>query len=323
MMNKQELSRWKHTSRLTPEDKLLLNYWEQSGGVIFAEVGKSERRIDAVRIVNPSLPKDIVYWHGYDDDELRKALYHPQTTAVEVIEMKNSSNLHDGAFGQAIAGQDLLEEYYPRLKRELLNKVILCIGVDVAMKRICEKYDIRIWTPTLVGPKGTSKPRQPKKDIGLLLNDYLTEFGGQVFSGVTVFGRWIDAIRVFPTVSSQLVSLSGQYNLQKMKPTLIDSGINTIEIIKAMPGNLERRGPLTQIERKYKYGHFGRSAFGQLIAEAELFEMTYQDLKPLNPAVITKVLIRTWVDTPMEKICEKHGIKVWPPRSDSRLIQYR
>ena len=93
---------WKHPERRTNEDRLLLNYWREVGGVIFTEVpigrnGPREwppsakgRRIDGVRLVAPppGLSDGI---HAFARDTTRRWIgFFIASARVEVIEVNKT-----------------------------------------------------------------------------------------------------------------------------------------------------------------------------------------------------------------------------------------
>ncbi len=95
---------WKAPDRRSYEDRLLLKYWREVGGVLFTEVpigrdgprqwppGAKPRRIDDVRIVapKPSLPDGM---YTYSRRENYRTVEDLKSGArVEVIEVKRSLN---------------------------------------------------------------------------------------------------------------------------------------------------------------------------------------------------------------------------------------
>jgi hypothetical protein len=96
------LDRWKTPDKRSYEDRLLLKYWREVGGVLFTEVpigrdgprrwppGAKPRRIDGVRIVapKPSLPDGM---YTYVRRENRRTVEDLVAGArVEVIEVKRT-----------------------------------------------------------------------------------------------------------------------------------------------------------------------------------------------------------------------------------------
>ena len=98
------LDYWKAPNKRSHEDRLLLKFWREAGGVLFTEVpigrdgprqwppGAKPRRIDGVRIVapKPSLPDGM---YTYSRRENRRTVEDLKAGArVEVIEVKRSLN---------------------------------------------------------------------------------------------------------------------------------------------------------------------------------------------------------------------------------------
>lgn len=143
------LSQWKAESQRTREDLLLHRYWQEVGGIIYAEVvigGKGQhdnnptgshiRRIDAVRFELPGIviTNGIVIF-AKAPREFEKALACAVKT--EVIEIKRRLGRY--VFGQVIAGADLMEMEYG-LKN--VGQIILCETGDPLLEKICEKHGI-------------------------------------------------------------------------------------------------------------------------------------------------------------------------------------
>jgi hypothetical protein len=91
---------WKAPDKRSQEDRLLLNYWREVGGVLFTKVpigrdgprewppGAKPRRIDGVRIVAPALPDGM---YTYARRENRRTVEDLSADArVEVIEVKRT-----------------------------------------------------------------------------------------------------------------------------------------------------------------------------------------------------------------------------------------
>ena len=152
------LSNWKPANKRTKEDKLLLKYWEQVGGIIFTEVfvGKGgiqkwtgdnakPRRIDGVRVFSPSknngLSEGIVTFNKKSNfQEFQQILSSGQ---VEVIEVKHS--LDRVVLGQVIIGADLLEMEYNLAN---LTQVVICENGDSVLEAVCKKRNIKVWIPS-------------------------------------------------------------------------------------------------------------------------------------------------------------------------------
>ena len=149
------LSNWKSADKRTKEDKLLLKYWQQVGGVIFTEVivgrgglhqwssDAKPRRIDGVRI-NSSAKKNIS--SGIVTfNKKTNILEFQQIVAgakVEVIEVKDW--LDRLVLGQVIIGADLLKmEYSPAQ----IKQVVICEVGDPVLEMVCEKRNIEVWIP--------------------------------------------------------------------------------------------------------------------------------------------------------------------------------
>ena|ERR671911_1881101 len=155
---------WKDPERRTNEDRLLLKYWREVGGVIFTEVpivrhgprewplgavrygprlwppGAKGRRIDGVRIVAPPPGlRDSIYSYvrGASGHLIASFIAGAQ---VEVIEVKQ--DLNRPVIGQVIAGADLLEmEYAPAQ----IDPVVVCAVGDAALEAVCERRGIAVF----------------------------------------------------------------------------------------------------------------------------------------------------------------------------------
>ena len=155
---------WKDPERRTNEDRLLLKYWREVGGVIFTEVpivrhgprewplgaywygpplwppGAKGRRIDGVRIVAPPPGlRDSIYSfvRGASGHLIASFIAGAQ---VEVIEVKQ--DLNRPVIGQVIAGADLLEmEYAPAQ----VDPVVVCAVGDPALEAVCKRRGIAVF----------------------------------------------------------------------------------------------------------------------------------------------------------------------------------
>lgn len=150
------MDKWKPK---TPEDRQLQAYWEKKGGKLYLEVpvghhsagvgfpkGSRVRYIDAVRVIRKYSKKHEVipsreYTHGDLMEEFDGA-------EVEIIEAKRRLNRF--AFGQVVAGVDMIEKQY---KPWILTPVIVYEIGDPAMEWVCLKHGIRIWQSPSVGYK--------------------------------------------------------------------------------------------------------------------------------------------------------------------------
>ncbi len=146
------LQRWKPPRKRTYEDKLLLKYWREVGGVIFTEVrvgkggvrqwpdGSRPRLIDAVRIIRPLhkiIPADIITYRKKSTRDIFTKMVNGAT--VEVIEAKR--RLNRPVIGQAIVAKDLLRmEYRPASVR----RMIVCGRGDPVLEIICKKRKVRV-----------------------------------------------------------------------------------------------------------------------------------------------------------------------------------
>jgi hypothetical protein len=157
---------WKAPERRTNEDRLLLKYWREVGGVIFTEMpilrhgprewplgeirygppqwppGAKKRRIDGVRLLAPppgfSGLSDGIYWFVRDGGHLIASFI--AGARVEVIELKQE--LNDEVLGQVIANADLLEmEYEPAQ----VDPVVVCEVGDPALEAACERRGVAVF----------------------------------------------------------------------------------------------------------------------------------------------------------------------------------
>lgn len=149
------LGRWKTPQERTVEDTLLFHYWQAIGGLIYTEVsiggrgservwpkGAKVRRIDGVRIVpieGNASPSDIVIFKKANPGEFHEIVKGAHT---EVIEIKR--NLGRNVMGQVMIGADLMEIAYKPAK---IDQVILCQISDPLLEFICQRRNIRVWTP--------------------------------------------------------------------------------------------------------------------------------------------------------------------------------
>jgi len=137
----------------TPEDRLLLAYWEKTGkGRMFLEVpvgnyasgffpkGSSVRNIDGVRILSEDSQKDeIIPRRAYRWRDLIDAFRDKE---VEVIEAKK--RLNRLLFGQAVAGVDMFERQYPAW---IVHPVVIYEINDPAMEWVCQKHGVKMCQP--------------------------------------------------------------------------------------------------------------------------------------------------------------------------------
>jgi hypothetical protein len=143
---------WKDPQSRTNEDRLLLKYWREVGGLIITEVpigrdgprewppGAKQGRIDGVRLVAPppSLSGDGIHAFGRYSRVMTEILI--AGARVEVIEVKQDLNQH--VLGQVIAGADLLEmEYAPAQ----VDPVVVCAVGDPALEAVCERRGIAVF----------------------------------------------------------------------------------------------------------------------------------------------------------------------------------
>ena len=136
--------RWTPT---TPEDRLLVGYWEQVGGTIITEVnigdagpsrwpeGSSFRRLDGVRFDSEyrnEITKPTVFSSAQIQDIV-------DDRHVEIIEVKQ--RLNRPVIGQAIAGRDMFErDYMPRT----VEPVVVCGKGDPSLEWVCRRNRIRV-----------------------------------------------------------------------------------------------------------------------------------------------------------------------------------
>ena len=154
---------WKDLESRTNEDRLLLKYWREAGGVIFTEVpivrhgprewplgavrygprlwppGAKGRRIDGVRLVAPPFGlRNSIYSFVRSGGPMLASFI--AGARVEVIEVKQYLNQH--VLGQVIAGADLLEmEYAPAQ----VDPVVVCAVGDPALEAVCERRGIAVF----------------------------------------------------------------------------------------------------------------------------------------------------------------------------------
>lgn len=135
---------------ITPEDKLLYAYWEETGGRLYLEVpvgshvtglwpkGSKVRRIDGVRVLSRD-PQDheIVPSNAYQLKDLANIF---RDAEVEVIEAKDK--LNRVVFGQAVAGVDMFERQYDAW---IVHPVVIYEIGDPAMGWVCRKHGVRTW----------------------------------------------------------------------------------------------------------------------------------------------------------------------------------
>lgn len=135
----------------TLEDRLLQAYWKEKGGTLYLEVpvgshaagvgwpkGSKIRRIDAVRVMQEEgLEPEIIPSRAYKRSDLTEAF---RDAEVEVIEAKK--RLNRVAFGQAVAGAEMLERQY---RPWIVSPVVVYEIGDPAMEWVCRKHGIRTW----------------------------------------------------------------------------------------------------------------------------------------------------------------------------------
>ena len=146
------LDSWKAPDKRSQEDRLLLKYWRDVGGVLFTEVpigrdgprqwplGAKPRRIDGVRIVAPvpELPDGIYTFARRENRRIVEDLI--AGARVEVIEVKRS--LDRPVIGQVIAGADLLEMEYAPAE---VDQVVVCEVGDPVLEAVCERRGIVVF----------------------------------------------------------------------------------------------------------------------------------------------------------------------------------
>lgn len=135
---------WRPT---TPENRLLMGYWQQVGGTIMTEVetggggpsnwpaGSSRRQIDGLRF-RSEYRDEINSQTAFSQTQLREIV---QDRHVEIIEVKQS--LGRPVIGQAIAGRDLFERDYSPATTE---SVVVCGSGDPALEWVCRRNGIRV-----------------------------------------------------------------------------------------------------------------------------------------------------------------------------------
>lgn len=144
---------WVRTASRGKEDEILLEYWQEVGGLIFAEVvvggrgqgsrwpkGSKARRIDALRFSNfeaLDLSPGIVTYRRENKDFIEELI---QKSTVEMIEIKEKLGRY--VIGQAIIGVDLLELRYGDVDADA---VILCRVGDPLLEMICQRHAIQVW----------------------------------------------------------------------------------------------------------------------------------------------------------------------------------
>lgn|SRR5215203_483681 len=149
------LANWKSPSKRTYEDRLLLEYWQTFGGLLFTEVpvgrdgpkdwpeGAKPRRIDGVRIGSRGIetaPSDIVAFGKRRDAKRFERIV--AGAEVEVVEVKRA--LDRVVLGQVIIGSDLLEiEYAPNK----IDQVVVCEKGDPVLQMVCDRRGIKVWMP--------------------------------------------------------------------------------------------------------------------------------------------------------------------------------
>jgi hypothetical protein len=148
------LANWKPPSKRTYEDRLLLEYWQTFGGLVFAEVpvgrdgpkqwpeGAKPRRIDGVRIASSESEKAsseiVAFSKRRDAKRLERVIAGAE---VEVLEVKRA--LDRVVLGQVIIGADLLEIEYAPTK---IDQVVICEMGDPALETVCDRRSIKVWT---------------------------------------------------------------------------------------------------------------------------------------------------------------------------------
>ena len=143
---------WKSPDQLTLEDRLLLAYWKEAGGLLITEVpigspsksiwpeGSRVRRIDGVRILDPGdKGNQIASFQSTDAGRFEEWVKGRQ---VEVLEAK--AKLNRLVLGQVIVGADMFRIEYGA--SDILSVVVVGIG-DPGLELICEHRGIRCWFP--------------------------------------------------------------------------------------------------------------------------------------------------------------------------------
>jgi hypothetical protein len=149
------LANWKSPSKRNYEDRLLLEYWQTFGGLLFTEVpvgrdgprdwpeGAKPRRIDGVRMASPESEKassDVIAFSKRRDAKWLERVI--ASAEVEVVEVKRS--LDRVVLGQVIIGADLLEIEYAPTK---IDQVVICVVGDPALETVCNRRGIKVWMP--------------------------------------------------------------------------------------------------------------------------------------------------------------------------------
>jgi hypothetical protein len=146
------LDSWKGPDKRSHEDRLLLKYWREVGGVLFTEVpigrdgprqwppGAKPRRIDGVRIVTPTpaLPDGMYMFSRRENRSTVEDLV--AGARVEVIEVKRL--LDRPVIGQVIAGADVLEMEYAPAE---VDQVVVCEVGDPVLEAVCERRGIVVF----------------------------------------------------------------------------------------------------------------------------------------------------------------------------------
>lgn len=131
----------------TPENRLLVGYWNDVGGVIVTEVhigktgpsnwppGAGSRRLDGLRF-RSEYRDEINTPTAFSQAQLQEIV---RDRHVEIIEVKQS--LNRPVIGQAIAGRDMFErDYDPRT----VEPVVVCGSGDPALEWVCRRNGIRV-----------------------------------------------------------------------------------------------------------------------------------------------------------------------------------
>jgi len=130
------------------EDRLLLTYYKRVGGRIYTEVstpwsggdkdwpsGYSNRRIDAVRLLEPEKQEGVIPFANHGEEVLESV----RRKKVELIEIKES--LNRPVIGQLLAGYDLFKADYSPSEVKL---IALCKYSEPGLEWVCEKRDIGV-----------------------------------------------------------------------------------------------------------------------------------------------------------------------------------
>lgn len=131
----------------TPENRLLVGYWQDVGGVMVPEVhvgatgpgdwpaGSSKRLLDGLRFRSP-YQDEITTRTSFSQAQLRDIVADRH---VEVIEVKQS--LGRPVIGQAIAGRDMFQrDYAPGT----VEPVVVVGSGDPALEWVCRKNGVRV-----------------------------------------------------------------------------------------------------------------------------------------------------------------------------------